>query len=114
MLVDSMKISVVYSPAPREVREWTLELPEGSKVVHALESCDIYRLCAELKPEAAVVGIWGNITGLSHVLRDGNRIEIYRHLRVDPKVARRERFSQQGVKGTGLFSVVRAGGKAGY
>ena len=109
-----MKISVIYSPAPREVREWTFELPEGSKVAQALERCELYRLYTELTPDATVVGIWGKRTNMGHVLRDGNRVEVYRHLRVDPKVARRERFSQQGAKGTGLFSVVRAGGKAGY
>ena len=109
-----MKISLVYSPAPREVREWTFELPEGSKVAQALESCNIFRLYTELKPDATVVGIWGKKTDMGHVLRDGNRVDVYRHLRVDPKVARRERFSQQGVKGTGLFSTVRAGAKAGY
>lgn len=109
-----MEILVIYSPAARELREWKLELPEGSKVAHALKSCEIFRLCTELKPEGVVCGIWGKRIGLGHVLHEGNRIEIYRHLRVDPKVARRERFSQQGVKGTGLFSAVRAGGKAGY
>jgi putative ubiquitin-RnfH superfamily antitoxin RatB of RatAB toxin-antitoxin module len=37
-----------------------------------------------------------------------------RTLKVDPKVARRERFVKQGAKAAGLFSQRRAGGKAGY
>ncbi|MBW8723026.1 MAG: RnfH family protein, partial [Polaromonas sp.] len=44
----------------------------------------------------------------------GDRLEIYRGLRVDPKVARRERFNRQGVKRAGLFAKTRAGAKAGY
>jgi putative ubiquitin-RnfH superfamily antitoxin RatB of RatAB toxin-antitoxin module len=48
------------------------------------------------------------------VLRDQDRVEIYRGLRVDPKVARRERFNRQGAKRAGLFAKTRAGAKAGY
>ncbi len=43
-----------------------------------------------------------------------DRLEIYRPLTVDPKVARRERFSRQGARTTGLFARRRAGGKSGY
>ena len=35
-------------------------------------------------------------------------------LRVDPKVARRERFNDQGAKSAGLFTKKRPGAKAGY
>ena len=45
--------------------------------------------------------------GVGQVLRDQDRIEIYRPLRVDPKVARRERFVKQGSRGAGLFIKLR-------
>lgn len=45
---------------------------------------------------------------------DLDRVELCRPLTVDPKVARRERFRQQGARGTGLFAKRRKGGKAGY
>jgi putative ubiquitin-RnfH superfamily antitoxin RatB of RatAB toxin-antitoxin module len=41
---------------------------------------------------------------LTHGLRAGDRIEGYRTLRVDPKVARRERFARQGARSAGLFA----------
>jgi len=47
-------------------------------------------------------------------LRAGDRLEIYRPLRVDPKVARRERFAKQGARTTGLFARQRPGAKTGY
>jgi putative ubiquitin-RnfH superfamily antitoxin RatB of RatAB toxin-antitoxin module len=47
-------------------------------------------------------------------LRDQDRIEVYRPLLVDPKVARRERFVKQGARGAGLFAKKRQGAKAGY
>ena len=51
---------------------------------------------------------------LLNALREGDRLEVYRDLRVDPKAARRERFNQQGAKTTGLFATRRVGAKAGY
>jgi sulfur carrier protein len=47
-------------------------------------------------------------------LREGDRVEIYRALRVDPKEARRQRFAGQGAKTAGLFVKKRQGAKAGY
>jgi hypothetical protein len=46
--------------------------------------------------------------------RHGDRLEICRGLRVDPKVARRERFVAQGARGSGLFASRRPGAKSGY
>jgi putative ubiquitin-RnfH superfamily antitoxin RatB of RatAB toxin-antitoxin module len=51
-----------------------------------------------------VVGVWGRVVPVVQELRDGDRVEIYRSLTVDPKVARRERFVQQGRRGAGLFA----------
>ena len=109
-----MKISLVYSPAPRQVREWALELAEGTTVAQALAACRVFEAFPELQAARMAIGIWGRKTSLGHRLHDRDRVEIYRGLRVDPKVARRERFNGQGVKRAGLFAKTRAGAKAGY
>ena len=107
-----LRITVAWSPAPREVLEWTLELPEGATVRDAVLASG-WRAAA---PGIAVpdVGIWGRRCGAQQPVRDGDRVEIYRDLVVDPKVARRERFRKQGARGTGLFSQRRPGAKPGY
>ena len=61
-----------------------------------------------------MAGIWGRKARLQQLLRDGDRVELYRPLQVDPKVARRERFARQGARAAGLFAKKRAGAKAGY
>ncbi len=109
-----MKLVLVYSPAPRQVREWVLDIAAGSKLAMALENSPIFNEFPELKPENLRAGVWGKQCDTDHVLQDGDRVEIYRKLRVDPKVARRERFNKQGSKGTGLFATSRPGAKAGY
>lgn len=108
-----MRVTVAYSPAPREVLEWVLDLPEGATVREAVLASGWRAAC----PEAAMppdVGIWGRSCGPQQVLRDGDRVEIYRDLKVDPKVARRERFRKQGARAAGLFAQRRPGGKPGY
>jgi putative ubiquitin-RnfH superfamily antitoxin RatB of RatAB toxin-antitoxin module len=109
-----LKISLVYSPAPRQVREWSLELAPDSTVAQALAECRIFEEFPELQAVQPVLGIWGKKISLDQVLKGGDRVEIYRGLRVDPKIARRERFDRQGIKRAGLFAKTRKGGKAGY
>ncbi|MDP1739527.1 MAG: RnfH family protein [Polaromonas sp.] len=109
-----MKITLAYSPAPRQVREWSLELPSGSTAGQALAASGVMAEFPELAARRLALGVWGKKAGLGQVLSDQDRVEIYRPLRVDPKVARRERFNTQGVKKSGLFAKKRAGAKAGY
>jgi putative ubiquitin-RnfH superfamily antitoxin RatB of RatAB toxin-antitoxin module len=109
-----LSVSLVYSPAPRQVREWQLEFAAGATVAKALAVCGALDEFPELQANRLVLGIWGRKTTPGHLLRDGDRVEIYRGLRVDPKVARRERFSRQGAKRAGLFAKTRVGAKAGY
>ncbi|MFC5522802.1 RnfH family protein [Polaromonas jejuensis] len=109
-----LKISLVYSPAPRQVREWVLEVAAGTSIAQTLAQCRIFEEFPELQIGRLSVGVWGRKTTPGHLLHDKDRVEIYRGLRVDPKVARRERFNRQGVKRAGLFAKRRDGGKAGY
>jgi len=109
-----VKITLVYSPGPRQVREWSLELPAGSTAAQAVAASGVVTEFPELASGRLALGIWGKKTGLRQALCDLDRVEIYRPLRVDPKVARRERFNTQGVKKSGLFANKRAGAKAGY
>lgn len=111
---SQVKVVLVYSPSARDVREWVLELADGSTVGSALEHATVLAEFPGLNLEALQPGIWGRQCGPDHMLKDKDRVEIYRRLRVDPKVARRERFNKQGSKGTGLFAANRPGSKAGY
>jgi sulfur carrier protein len=102
-------VVLAWSPGPRQVEERSLELPEGATVRDAL------RACPELKlADGEEVGVWGRKTATDAPLRENDRVEIYRGLLVDPKVARRERFRKQGARAAGLFAKRRPGSKPGY
>jgi len=109
-----LKITLVYSPAPRQVREWAIEIESGATVCQALVGCGVFDDFPGLEKNCLLAGIWGQKIRLDHLLADNDRIEIYRPLRVDPKTARRERFDRQGTKSAGLFINKRLGAKAGY
>ena len=110
----ALRLTVVHSPAPRVVREWELDLPAGATVLQALQASGIASEFPGLELSARTVGVWGRKADLGEPLRNGDRIEVYRPLRVDPKMARRERFRTQGARSAGLFSTRRPGAKPGY
>jgi len=107
-------VTVLFSPAPRQVQEWVLDLPEGACVADALRASGWGQSQAPAAIAQAEVGIWGRRCALAQAVREGDRIEIYRGLLVDPKVARRERFRKQGARAAGLFAQRRPGAKQGY
>lgn len=109
-----MHIKLVWSPACRQVIEIVMSLAPGTTVAQALSQSEAIELLANVDPVLMEVGVWGRRVERQQVLQDGDRLEIYRPLKVDPKVARRERFSRQGAKTTGLFAKRRPGAKAGY
>jgi len=90
-----LRIELAWSPAPREVLTLALVLPPGSTVADALRASG-WLEAHGLALEALRCGIWGRLQTPEHALRDGDRIELYRPLIVDPKEARRLRYKKQG------------------
>lgn len=110
----ALEISLLYSPEPRQVREWHFAVPPGSTAGDAIVASGMLDEFPELAAGRLAIGIWGRKASLRQTLNQQDRLEIYRPLRVDPKIARRERFNKQGVKKSGLFATKRVGAKAGY
>lgn len=108
-----MRVTVVYSPAPRQTREWSLELADGATLAMALLASGLHaefpEADAALVKGELTVAVWGRAQTPGHRLRDRDRVEVLRDLLVDPKVARRERFTQQGSRAAGLFAKRRKG-----
>jgi putative ubiquitin-RnfH superfamily antitoxin RatB of RatAB toxin-antitoxin module len=111
---SNLRVTVAYSLSPRNVTEVALELPPGSTATDAVRKSGALELLSEAELRNAELGVWGKKVTSKHLLRENDRVEIYRPLKVDPKVARRERFQSQGAKSAGLFTNLRKGAKAGY
>ncbi|HAO33377.1 MAG TPA: RnfH family protein [Candidatus Competibacter sp.] len=79
-----MQVSVAYTEPALQV--WlSLDVPESSTVLHAIERSGILARCPELDLQKHKVGVFGKITQLTASLADGDRVEIYRPITVDPK-----------------------------
>lgn len=109
-----LQVSVAASLRRESVQEWTLQLAPGSSVADVLAASVAAGHLAQGAASQALCGIWGRAVAPEEGVCDGDRVEVYRALTVDPKVARRERFAKQGARTTGLFARQRPGGKAGY
>jgi uncharacterized protein len=90
-------VEVVYSAAARQVDLVALVMPAASTVREALMACGLLERHG-LGVDAVRCGVWGRRCDLAQVLRDGDRVEIYRGLTVDPKEARRLRYKGQHKK----------------
>jgi putative ubiquitin-RnfH superfamily antitoxin RatB of RatAB toxin-antitoxin module len=66
-------------------------VPAGTTVGAAIAACGALSQIAELVGRAPDVGIFGRRCSLQDLVNDGDRIEIYRPLTIDPKLARRRR-----------------------
>jgi putative ubiquitin-RnfH superfamily antitoxin RatB of RatAB toxin-antitoxin module len=95
LAADALAISVAYSPRAGEVDLCELTLPAGSCVDDALRASGLAQRHPELSLADAALGVWGALAGADQLLRDRDRVEVYRKLLVDPKEARRRRQQQQ-------------------
>jgi putative ubiquitin-RnfH superfamily antitoxin RatB of RatAB toxin-antitoxin module len=69
-------------------------VPEGISLKQAIEDSGILVLYPQINLSKDKTGIFGKIAKLDVVLRDKDRVEIYRPLIADPKQVRKERAAQ--------------------
>src|SRR5689334_2362718 len=81
---------VVYALPDRQW-QWRVDLPGQGSVGDALDLARAQSIEVDVPWESADVGIFGETCDRATLVRDGDRIEIYRPLRSDPKVSRRAR-----------------------
>ena len=68
-----------------------IELPVGATVLEAAQRSGIAGRFQGVDLDNATFGIFGQIVASRQVLRDGDRVEIYRPLTADPKDVRKAR-----------------------
>ncbi|NYT52774.1 MAG: RnfH family protein [Candidatus Vesicomyosocius endoextente] len=88
-----MKIEVVYALRDRQTL-LELEISEGTTLQQAIKMSSILSIYPEIDLFKQKTGIFGKIVKLDTLLREKDRIEIYRPLIADPKVVRKERAAQ--------------------
>jgi len=85
-------VEVVYCPAPGRVDCSALRLATGSTVADALRASGVLARHGLAAHPDLKVGVWCRVVALDTLLREHDRVEVYRPLTVDPKEARRQRY----------------------
>jgi len=87
-MAERIRVSVVYADPQRQlVRE--IEIASDATVGEAVRLSGILDELVGFEP--AALGIFGDKVARDAHLRDGDRVELYRPLKIDPKEARRKR-----------------------
>lgn len=88
-----LKVEVIYIPQDKPAVHIQVDAKSGATVAEVIEQSGI----KEQYPEVEILpaGVFAKKVTLDTPVRSGDRIEIYRPLKIDPKEKRRERAGKQ-------------------
>ena len=85
-----MNVGVCYAESDRQL--WMrLEVPDDSTIEQAIGLSGVLKLYPEINLTTQKVGIFGKISPLDTVVKEGDRGEIYRQITADPQTVQRRR-----------------------
>jgi putative ubiquitin-RnfH superfamily antitoxin RatB of RatAB toxin-antitoxin module len=93
-----LSIELVFAESPQRLHRLALTVPAGATVADALRASGWRDLLGAGVLDGLKLGVWGRLCDPQAVLRDRDRIELYRPLQVDPKEARRQRYRRDGMQ----------------
>lgn len=89
-----MMVEVCYA-SETEQALLQVDVDQGCTARVAIEKSGILQQFPEISLVSSKIGLFSTFIGLDHVLRAGDRVEIYRPLKVDPKEARLKRAQKK-------------------
>ena len=90
--VPFVEVEIVYGVTGAQIIRQ--KVPGNTTLKQAIEQSGILEMYPEIDLDSNEVGIFSRKRELQDVVRPGDRIEIYRPLKVDPKEARRRRANK--------------------
>lgn len=91
---DDIRVQVCFAKPDMQILR-DLTVPQGTTIEQALRRSGMLRDAPEIDLTVCRVGIYGKLKAPDTVLRDRDRIEIYRPLIADPKESRRKRAEKK-------------------
>ena len=101
-MAEMISVEVVYA-IPQKQEIFSVNVPEGSTVRQAIEACGVLEKYPEIDLAKNKLGVFAKLTKADTLLRNRDRVEIYRPLIADPKEVRKQRAAEGKVmkKGAG-------------
>ncbi len=93
MNAEKIKVELIYA-LPNEQALLRFEVPAGTTLIDGVRLSGILDKHPEIDLEKGKFGIFGKLSKTDVVLREKDRIEIYRPLIADPKEVRRKRAEE--------------------
>ncbi len=93
MTDETIKIELIYA-LPTEQNLLKVEVPKGATIAEAVRLSGLLEKYPEIDLDKGKFGIFGKLSKTDTVLREKDRIEIYRPLIADPKEVRRKRAEE--------------------
>ena len=90
---NEILIEVAYA-LPQKQMIIPIKVKIGTTAKEAIIASGIIKKFPEIDLKSNQIGIFGKLTQLDHVMRERDRIEIYRPLIADPKEIRRQRAAE--------------------
>ena len=101
-MAEMIAVEVCYAQAEKQALV-SVKLPEGATLQQALEASGLLEKHPEIDLRKNKFGVFAKLSKPDTVLRDRDRVEIYRPLIADPKEVRKQRAAEGKVmkKGAG-------------
>lgn len=90
---QTIQVEVAYA-LPERQAIIPLQVLPGTTALQAAQRSGIVERFAGLDLENARLGVFGKLVAADQVLQEGDRVEIYRPLKADPKEARKARAAR--------------------
>lgn len=107
-MTDRIRVQVIYA-LPERQDIVTIELPEGATALQAVEASGLLQKYPDIDTARNKFGVFAKLVKGDQVLRDRDRVEIYRALIADPKEVRRQRAAEGKVLKKGGGDIEAAG-----
>ncbi len=94
MSAPQIKSLQVVCDTAQGIRQCELQLPPDATIAAAIEAAILVLGAAAADWHGAATGIYGRIYPREHVPAHGDRIELYRALKIDPRSSRQARAAK--------------------
>ena len=92
-VVETINVEVAYA-TPEEQIIKAMNVDAGTTAEAAITESGVLSSFPEINLKNSKIGIFGKVIKNDTVLKDGDRVEVYRPLLVDPKEIRRQRAKE--------------------
>ena len=109
---EFLSVEVVYAP-PGAVEVFAVKLAQGACARDAVIASGVLQAYPALRIDALDLGVFNRPCGLELVLKNGDRLEIYRPLQIEPKAARHLRVAARRKAESAARSAPASGDRSG-